>query len=75
MKSLCCDNALNSVISFRDASRDCGEGIAVAAEGNCVADCVFKTVAFKERDDSFRYGFLTGFIEAVYWANFVKRPV
>ena len=64
-----------SVIRFCDRASDSGQRITVAADGDCVPDCVLKPGRFKKSLQCLGYGILTGFIELIAVANGVQCKI
>ena len=52
-------------ISPGHAACDGAGGIAIAAQGNSVPDCLLQTSGFKKSFESLRHGTLTGFIKLI----------
>ena len=64
----------DAVGRFRNAAGDGGQGVAVAAQGNCIPDGVLKISAFQKGDDRLRDTALTGLVEPVVGADLVQCP-
>ena len=64
----------DSVCRLGDAASDGGQGVAVAAQGDGVADGVLEVPALQKGDDSLRDGLLAGLVEPVAWPDLVQRP-
>ena len=59
------------MVGFGNTAGNGCQGIAVAAQGNCQSDGVFKIIAFKKGGNRLRYGFLTAFVEMIMRADLV----
>ena len=57
--------------SFGNAAGDAGKGVAVAAEGDRIAERILKAGAFQKGDDGFRHGLLTGLHMVIARPNFI----
>ena len=73
-KGLFLDPIGNAVCRLGNAAGDGGQGVAVAAQGDGVADGVLKAPAFQEGDDGLGDGLLAGLVELVARPNLVQRP-
>ena len=52
-------------IGFGNAACDCGDRIRITADGDCVADSIFKVPTFKKADYSLRNCTLTAFVKSI----------
>lgn len=59
----------NTVCRLGDASGDGSQGVAIAAQGDGVADGVLE-----KGDDGLGNGFLAGLVELIAWPDLVQRP-
>ena len=64
----------DSVCRLGDASCDGGQGVAVAAQGDGVADGVLEVPALQKGDGGLGNGFLAGLVELIARPDLVQRP-
>ena len=64
----------NTVCRLGDASGDGSQGVAIAAQGDGVADGVLEVPALQKGDDGLGNGFLAGLVELIAWPDLVQRP-
>ena len=60
-----------AVIGFGNTSCDTGQRVGVTSERNGITDRIFVARRFEESDYRLGNGSLAGFIETIFWTNFV----
>lgn len=64
----------DAVCRLGDAAGDGGQGVAVAAQGDSVANGVLKVAALQKGDDGLGYSLLAGLVELVARPDLVQGP-
>ena len=64
----------DTVCRLGDAAGDGSQGVAVAAQGDGVADGVLEVLALQKGDDGLGDGFLAGLVELIARPDLVQRP-